>query len=70
MRLSEVRGGSEELDGKKLRGALGGKRNLEPRGSPFSGNRLPILFHRLQCGMLVFKCSSCTAVKYQTGFLS
>ena len=37
----------EELHGKELRGALGGKHNLEPRGSPFSGHRLPILLHRL-----------------------
>ena len=48
---------SEELDGKELRGALGSKRTLEPRGSPFSGHRLPTLLHRLQCGMLISKCT-------------
>ena len=30
---------SEELDGKELCGALGGERDQEPRGSPFSGHR-------------------------------
>ena len=30
---------SEELDGKELRGALGGERDQEPRGFPFSGHR-------------------------------
>ena len=59
---------SKELDGKELRGVLGGKRNLEPRGSSFSGHRLPILLHRLQCGMLISKglCSPnipCSAVQ-------
>ena len=53
---------SEELDGKELRGALGGKRNLEPRGYPFCGHLLPIFLHRLQCVMLVLKCSPCIAV--------
>ena len=33
---SEPASWSEELDGNGLRRALGGKRNLEPRGSPFS----------------------------------
>ena len=50
---------SEELDGKELRGALGGKRNLEPRESSFSGQRLPIFLHRLRCGMLISKFSPC-----------
>ena len=31
--------------------------DLEPKGSPFSGHRLPILLHRLQCGMLILKCT-------------
>ena len=53
---------SEELKGKELREALGGKRNLEPRGSPFSGHRVPILLHRLQCDRLILKCRPCTAV--------
>ena len=48
---------SWKLDGKEHCGALGGKRTLEPRGSPFSGHRLPILLHQLQCGMLFSKCS-------------
>ena len=61
---------SEELDGKELRGALGGKRNLKPRESPFSGHRLAILLRRLQCGMLISKCSPCTAAHYQTVSLS
>ena len=39
---------SEELDGKELRGALGGERDQEPRGSPFSRHCLPILLHRLE----------------------
>ena len=30
----------EELDGKELREALGDERDLEPRGSPFSGHCL------------------------------
>ena len=55
---------SEELEGKEVRGALGDKRNLEPRGSPISGHRLPILLQRLQCGMLISKCSPWTAVRY------
>ena len=50
------------VDDKELRGALGGKHNLEPRGSPISGHRLPILLRRLQCGMLTLKCGPCTAV--------
>ena len=41
----------------ELRGALDGERNLEPRGSPFSGHRLPILFPRLQYGMLISMCT-------------
>ena len=53
---------SEELDGKELRGALGGERDLESRGSPFSGHRLLILLHLLQYSMLIFKCSPCTVV--------
>ena len=47
----------KELDGKELRGALGGKRNLETRGSSFSGHRLPILLRELHCGMLVLNCT-------------
>ena len=46
---------SEELGGKGLRGAIGGKRTLEPRDSPSSGHRLPTLLRRLQCGMLISK---------------
>ena len=61
---------SEELDGKDLHGALGGERNLEPRGSPFFGHRLPILLRRLQWDLLISKCSPCTAVHYQTASLS
>ena len=53
---------SGEFDGKELREALGGERNLELRGAPFPGHRLPILFHRRQYGMLISKCSPCTAV--------
>ena len=44
------------------------ERDKEPRGSPFSGHRLhgqPTLLHLLQCGMLIRKCSPCTAVMYQ-----
>ena len=52
--MSEVNGcqgasWSEELDGKELHGALGGERDLQPRGSPFFGHCLhgqPILLHR------------------------
>ena len=55
----------KELDGKELRGALGGKRNIEAGGSSFSGHRLPILLHRLQCSMLISNCSPCTAVRSQ-----
>ena len=67
---SERASSSKELDGKELPGALRGKHNLEPKGSPFSGHRLSILFHRLQCGMLISKCSPCTTIHYQTVFLS
>ena len=35
---------SEEPDGKELRGVLDGKHNLEPRGPPFPGHRLPSFF--------------------------
>ena len=42
--------------------ALGGERDLEPRESPLSGHRLPILLHQLRCGMLFLKCGPCTAV--------
>ena len=55
---------SEELNRKTLRGALDGKRNLEPRGSPFSVHRLhgqDILLRRLQRGMLILKRSPCIA---------
>ena len=61
---------SEEVDSKEFRGALDEESNLEPRGSPFSGHPLPILLHRLQCGMLILKYSPCTAVHYQTVSLS
>ena len=61
---------NEELDGKELRGALGGKRYLEPIGSPFCGHRLPILLHRLRCCILISKSSLCTAVHYTTVSLS
>ena len=60
---------SEQLDGTELRGALGNERDQGPRASPFSGHRLhgqPTLLHLLQCGMLISKCSPCTAaVVYQ-----
>ena len=55
---------------KSLTAGNSAERHLEPRGCPFYGHRLPILLHRLQCGMLISKCSSCTAVHYQTVSLS
>ena len=61
---------SEEADGKELRGALGGKRNLEPRESSFSGQRLPIFLHRLRCGMLISKFSPCILLYITRLFLS
>ena len=56
---------SEELDGNELHGVLGGERDQELKGFPFSGHHLhgqPILLHLLQCGMLISKCGPCTAV--------
>ena len=44
------------------------ERDKEPRESPFSGHCLhgqPTLLHVLQCGMLIRKCSPCTAVMDQ-----
>ena len=52
---------SEERNGKKLRGALGGGLDLKPRGYLFSVHRLLIILHLLQCGILILKCSPCTA---------
>ena len=55
-----------KLDGKNLRGALGGERDQKPRGPPYSGHCLhdqPNLLHLLQCGMLISKPSPCTAVR-------
>ena len=49
---------SEELDGKELLGALGGERDLEPRGSPLFGPCLhgqPTLLHRRQVWYADFK---------------
>ena len=70
------RGGSwsKELEGMELRGAFGGERDQEPRGSRFldtvnmanPSNTIPVL----QCGMLISKCSPCTAVHFQTVSLS
>ena len=56
---------SEEIDGKELRGALGGKRNLKPRGSPVSGYRLPVLLHLLQYGMPIVKWFSSTNIRFR-----
>ena len=44
-----------ECHGAKIRGVLGGVRDLEPRGSPFSGYHLLILLHLLQYGMPILK---------------
>ena len=57
---------SEELDGKELRGALGGKCNLETRGSPFLDIVYPSIFIDYSVILLILKSSSCTAVHYQT----
>ena len=58
---------SEQLDGKELRGALGGERDQEPRGSPFSGHRLhgqPPFFIYYSVVYWFLKCRSCIAVLY------
>ena len=53
----------ERHEAKSLNAGNSAERDLEPRKSSFSGHRLPILLHRLQCGMLISKCNPRTAVQ-------